>query len=169
MSLSDWLKNAWLIEHETSPQEIADLLSIIDRDLNDCRSPGLSSDWKMAIAYNAVLHVAIVGLAVEGYSPRCYHSPDGGRSCFQGLSATGISGVAPARLHTKLATRLACSLIASRLAPLNSPKASTAVKASPAPTVSTTSVRWPACRERTPGPKRSDPRSPSVSAMSFKL
>ena len=67
MSLSDWLKNAWLIEHETSPQEIADLLSIIDRDLNDCRSPGLSSDWKMAIAYNAVLHVAIVGLAAEGY------------------------------------------------------------------------------------------------------
>ncbi len=67
VSLSDWLKSAWLIEHETSPEEITDLLSIIERDLNDCRSPGLSSDWKMAIAYNAALHVAIVGLAAEGY------------------------------------------------------------------------------------------------------
>ena len=67
MSLSDWLKSAWRIEHETSAQEIADLLGIIDRDLHDCRSSGLSSDWKMAIAYNAALHVAIVGLAAEGY------------------------------------------------------------------------------------------------------
>ena len=66
MSLSDWLKSAWLIEHETSPEEIADLLGIIDRDLRDCRSPGLSSDWRMAIAYNAALHVSIVGLAAEG-------------------------------------------------------------------------------------------------------
>ncbi len=67
VSLSDWLKNAWLIEHETSPQEVADLLGLIDRDLNDCRSPGLSADWKMAIAYNAALQIAIVGLAAEGY------------------------------------------------------------------------------------------------------
>ena len=67
MSLSDWLRCAWLIEHESSPEEIADLLGIIDRDLKDCRSPGLSADWKMAIAYNAALHVTIVGLAAEGY------------------------------------------------------------------------------------------------------
>ena len=67
MSLRDWLKNAWLTEHETSPQEIADLLSIIDRDLHDSQSPGLSADWRLGIAYNAALHVAITGLAIEGY------------------------------------------------------------------------------------------------------
>ncbi|MEI8376009.1 MAG: hypothetical protein WCJ35_24570 [Planctomycetota bacterium] len=42
-------------------------MSIIDRDLKDSHSPGLSADWKMAIAYNAALHVALVGLAAEGY------------------------------------------------------------------------------------------------------
>jgi hypothetical protein len=67
MTLRDWLKSTWLIEHETSLQEIADLLSIIDRDLEDCQSSGLSPDWKMAIAYNAALQVAVAGLAAAGY------------------------------------------------------------------------------------------------------
>ena len=67
MSLRDWLKNGWLTEHETTRQEIADLLSLIDRDLSDCQSPGLSADWRLAIAYNAALQVAVAGLAAEGY------------------------------------------------------------------------------------------------------
>ncbi len=67
MSLKDWLRNAWLTEHEPSRQEISDLLTLIARDLNDCQSPGLSADWQMAIAYNAALQVAVAGLAAEGY------------------------------------------------------------------------------------------------------
>lgn len=67
MSLQDWLRNAWLTEHETSREEIADLLSVIDRDLHDCRAPGLSADWQLSIAYNAALQVAVAGLAAEGY------------------------------------------------------------------------------------------------------
>ena len=67
MSLREWLKNAWLTEHESSAREIADLLRVIERDLNDCRSPGLSADWRLAIAYNAALQVALAGLAAEGY------------------------------------------------------------------------------------------------------
>jgi hypothetical protein len=67
VSLTDWLKNAWLTEHETSQQEIADLLTVIDRDLKDCQSEGLSPDWQLAIAYNAALQVALAGLAAEGY------------------------------------------------------------------------------------------------------
>ena len=67
MSLTDWLKNAWLVEHETSQEEISDLLTVIDRDLTDCRSEGLSPDWQLAIAYNAALQVALAGLAAEGY------------------------------------------------------------------------------------------------------
>jgi len=28
MSLQDWLRNGWLVEHKTSPAEIAELLAI---------------------------------------------------------------------------------------------------------------------------------------------
>ena len=65
--MRDWLKNGWLTEHETTRQEIADLLSLIDRDSSDCQSPGLSADWRLGIAYNAALQVAVAGLAAEGY------------------------------------------------------------------------------------------------------
>lgn len=67
MSLQDWLRNAWLAEHETSREEITDLLSVIDRDLRDCHTSGLSTDWQLSIAYNAALQVAVAGLAAEGF------------------------------------------------------------------------------------------------------
>ena len=67
MSLKNWLANGWLIEHKTSPQEITGLLEVADRDLKDCRSPGLSSDWQLNIAYNAALQAATVALAAAGY------------------------------------------------------------------------------------------------------
>jgi len=44
MSLEDWLSHAWLTRHETSSQEIAQLLAAADRDLADCLTPGLSAD-----------------------------------------------------------------------------------------------------------------------------
>ena len=65
MSLKDWLKNAWLTEHETSQEEIADLLAVIDRDLDDCQSEGLSPDWQLAIAYNAALQTALAARLQE--------------------------------------------------------------------------------------------------------
>ncbi len=65
--MRDWLKNGWLTEHETTCQEIADLLGVIDRDLSDCQSPGLSPDWRLGIAYNAALQVAAAALAAAGY------------------------------------------------------------------------------------------------------
>ncbi|NQU23917.1 MAG: hypothetical protein HQ567_21755 [Candidatus Nealsonbacteria bacterium] len=49
-----------MTEHPSSRQETADLLSVIDRDLHDCQTPGLSADWRLNIAYNAAL-------AAEGY------------------------------------------------------------------------------------------------------
>jgi len=67
MSLQDWLKNSWLVEHKTSPQEIKDLLGVADRDLGDCKSDGLSADWRMNIAYNATLQAATAALAAVGY------------------------------------------------------------------------------------------------------
>ncbi len=67
MSLEDWLNNGWLIEHKTSPAEIAELLAIADRDLVDCRVQGLSPDWRLNIAYNAALQAATSALAACGY------------------------------------------------------------------------------------------------------
>ena len=67
MSLSDWLKAHWLTEHKTAPQEIADLLSVVDRDLKASAVKGLDDDWRLAIAYNAALQCATAALAACGY------------------------------------------------------------------------------------------------------
>jgi uncharacterized protein (UPF0332 family) len=67
MSLEDWQHSGWLSAHEPSRQEISDLLAIADRDLKDCRSPGLSADWRFNIAYNALLQAATAALAAAGY------------------------------------------------------------------------------------------------------
>lgn len=67
MSLKDWLNNRWLEEHQTSLQEIADLLAIADRDIADCQISELSADWKMNIAYNAALQLATIALYASGY------------------------------------------------------------------------------------------------------
>ena len=67
MSLTNWRDNGWLVEHKTSPQEISDLLSVADRDLTDCESPGLSPDWQLSISYNAALQTATAALAACGY------------------------------------------------------------------------------------------------------
>jgi hypothetical protein len=67
MSLEDWMRNGWLVQHKSSPAEIAELLEIADRDLADCRVQGLSADWRLNIAYNSALQVATVALAVSGY------------------------------------------------------------------------------------------------------
>jgi hypothetical protein len=67
MSLGDWLRNGWLVEHETSPQEIIDLLRIADRDLRECQTVGLSPDWRLAMAYNSALGSATAALSAAGY------------------------------------------------------------------------------------------------------
>ena len=35
MTLQTWLKNRWLTKHQRSPEEVADLLAVVDRDLED--------------------------------------------------------------------------------------------------------------------------------------
>ena len=67
MDLKEWLRSGWLTEHQTSSQEIADLLGVIDRDTVQCQITGLSPDWQLNIAYNAVLQVATAALAAAGY------------------------------------------------------------------------------------------------------
>jgi hypothetical protein len=69
MSLADWLKAQWLRAHQTSRQEIANLLGVADRDLRDCQAKGLSDDARLAISYNAALQCAVAALASCGYQP----------------------------------------------------------------------------------------------------
>jgi len=67
MSLDDWLRNGWLVAHKPTRQDIHDLLGIAERDLRECRTEGLSPDWRLAIAYNAALQSAAAALAAAGY------------------------------------------------------------------------------------------------------
>src|SRR5438094_9625286 len=67
MSLADWEKNGWIKAHSTSREEIAALLGVVDRDLSDSQTRGLSADWKLNIAYNAALQGATAALAAAGY------------------------------------------------------------------------------------------------------
>ena len=67
ISLADWLKNGWLIDHQTSRQEIQHLFRLADRDLADCRNLTLSADWQFNIAYNVALQCAKAALAAAGF------------------------------------------------------------------------------------------------------
>ena len=44
MSLDDWLKNGWLTAQPASPQEIRELLAVVDRDLTGYERVGAVSD-----------------------------------------------------------------------------------------------------------------------------
>lgn len=67
MSLRDWLRNGWLVEHQTTREEIRDLFAIVERDLEDSDLEALSPDWKLNISYNAALQAATAALAAWGY------------------------------------------------------------------------------------------------------
>lgn len=69
MSLEEWKQNGWLKEHQTSPQEIANLFALVRRDLNDARAQQVSADWRFGIAYNAALKLCTVLLVARGYRP----------------------------------------------------------------------------------------------------
>jgi hypothetical protein len=68
MSLKQWADNNWLRPHKTSPQEIGDLLAIVERDLADAERD-ISADWRFGIAYNAALKLCTILLYASGYRP----------------------------------------------------------------------------------------------------
>ena len=67
MSLEKWLEFGQLIRHETSPEEISDLLAIADRDIGASQTLGLPTDWRLSIAHNAALQAATAALAAAGF------------------------------------------------------------------------------------------------------
>jgi len=67
MILKQWADNGWLRPHRTSPEEIDNLISIVDRDLADAQEEGISADWRFGIAYNAALKLCTILLYASGY------------------------------------------------------------------------------------------------------
>ena len=69
MTLKQWLENSWLKSHQTSFQEISNLLNIVLRDISDARVRQVSDDWRFGIAYNAALKLCTILLYAEGFRP----------------------------------------------------------------------------------------------------
>ena len=69
MSLLQWQNNGWLRPHVTDKNEIANLLAIVDREMEDAAADGISDDWKFGIAYNAALKLATIMLYAAGFKP----------------------------------------------------------------------------------------------------
>ena len=67
MSLIQWLDNGWLRKHVTSKEEIANLMAIVNRDIEDAQIKEISNDQRFGIAYNAALKLATIMLYVSGY------------------------------------------------------------------------------------------------------
>jgi uncharacterized protein (UPF0332 family) len=70
MSLKQLLDQNKLKVHKTSKNEIASLLQMISRDINDAKIDEISSDRRFATAYNAVLQMATILLYCQGYKTR---------------------------------------------------------------------------------------------------
>jgi len=66
MSLEQWVDSGWLRPHNAGAKEVASLLSIVERDLEDAQAP-ISADWRFGIAYNAAFNLCAVLLHASGY------------------------------------------------------------------------------------------------------
>ena len=67
MTLPKWADYGWLRQHQTTRQEIGDLLAIVTRDLSDAQVGDISTDWQFGIVYNAALKLCTILLYAEGY------------------------------------------------------------------------------------------------------
>jgi hypothetical protein len=67
VSLEQWLQNGWLRQAEASVAEIQSLLEVVDRDLADARTVGLSADGGFQHAYDAALQLCMIALRASGY------------------------------------------------------------------------------------------------------
>jgi len=68
MTLKQWADNGWLRPHQTSREEVSNLLAIVERDVKDAEG-SISHDWRFGIAYNAALKLCTILLYAEGYRP----------------------------------------------------------------------------------------------------
>jgi hypothetical protein len=67
MSLEKLAQLGWYKTEPSSPREIADLFSIVNRSLADLRVEGISDDLRLHAAYNGILTLANVALRANGF------------------------------------------------------------------------------------------------------
>ena len=53
MNLRAWFQEGKLRQHQTSPEEIGNLLQLVKRDIEDANVQTISADRRFATAYNA--------------------------------------------------------------------------------------------------------------------
>lgn len=70
MKYKSLLNSNKITKHQTSKQEILELLGVAERDIKDSQLEHLSEDRSFATAYNAALQLCKIILAVEGYRTR---------------------------------------------------------------------------------------------------
>jgi len=69
MSLEQWLNEEKIKPHRTSPEEIAQLLQAVERNIQDAGIEIMSADNRFTIAYQAALQLATIALYACGYRP----------------------------------------------------------------------------------------------------
>jgi hypothetical protein len=70
MSLENWVKNSWLERRDSDAAEIARLLGLADKRLEDYQravAGKLSSDVQLGLAYDAIRISATAALRAAGY------------------------------------------------------------------------------------------------------
>lgn len=68
MTLQQWLDNGWVISAVPSRLELANLLSIAEREIADASLQGMSADGAFDHAYSAVRTLCQAALHATGYS-----------------------------------------------------------------------------------------------------
>ncbi len=66
-TLDVWVGSGSLQRHEATAEEIAGLLGVVEHDIAESQTLGLSNDWHLTIAYNGALQAAKAALAAAGY------------------------------------------------------------------------------------------------------
>jgi hypothetical protein len=67
MTLEKLSQLGWYKAEPTSPKEIADLFSIVDRSLADLKVGGISDDLRFQAAYNGILTLTNIALRANGF------------------------------------------------------------------------------------------------------
>lgn len=67
MILDNFLQRGVLVIQDSSPEEILELLKIVERDLLDSKVQEVSFDWQFGIAYNAALKLSTILVRHAGY------------------------------------------------------------------------------------------------------
>jgi uncharacterized protein (UPF0332 family) len=70
MTLEKWVEYGWLKAESSSPEEIRDLLGIVNRALKDAKVDAISDDLRFQAAFGAALTAANAALRASGYRTR---------------------------------------------------------------------------------------------------